>query len=199
MSGVGGGMGGMGGMGGGMGGMGGGMGGMGGGMMGGLSPEAVTRGLRWSNAALAAQVASRDTEPKSKATLKKLEEPITMSFAMETPLEDVLQYIRQATVTKNSNSIPIYVDPKGLKDAEATLNSAIRLDLEGVPLKTTLRLMLKQIGLAFCVRDGVLIISSVQGINEELREALNESDGDDSREAGAGGFGGGGRNMGGMM
>jgi RNA polymerase sigma factor (sigma-70 family) len=197
MSGIGGGMGGMGG--GMMGGMGGGMGGFGGGMTGALSPEAVTRGLRWSNAALAAQVASRDTEPKSKATLKKLEEPITMSFAQETPLDDVLNYIRQATVTKNSNSIPIYVDPKGLKDAEATLNSAIRLDLEGVPLKTTLRLMLKQIGLAFCVRDGVLIISSVQGINEELREALNESDGDDSREAGAGGFGGGGRNMGGMM
>jgi hypothetical protein len=111
-----------------------------------------------------------------------------------------LQYIRQATVTKNSNSIPIYVDPKGLKDAEATLQSAIRLDLEGVPLKTTLRLMLKQIGLAYCVRDGVLIISSVQGINEELREALNESDGNDSPEAGAGGFGGSaGRNMGGMM
>jgi RNA polymerase sigma factor (sigma-70 family) len=193
MSGVGGGMG-------GMGGMGGGMGGMGGGMMGGLSPEAVTRGLRWSNAALAAQVASRDTEPKSKATLKKLEEPISMSFASDTPLEDVLQYIRQATVTKNSNSIPIYVDPKGLKDAEATLQSAIRLDLEGVPLKTTLRLMLKQIGLAYCVRDGVLIISSVQGINEELREALNESDGNDSLESGAGGFGGGaGRNTGGMM
>jgi RNA polymerase sigma factor (sigma-70 family) len=207
MSGMAGGMGGgMGAMGGGMGGMGGGMGGMGGmaggmgGMMGGLSPEAVTRGLRWSNAALAAQVASRDTEPKSKATLKKLEEPITMSFASDTALEDVLQYIRQATAAKNSNSIPIYVDPKGLKDAEATLQSAIRLDLEGVPLKTTLRLMLKQIGLAYCVRDGVLIISSVQGINEELREALNESDGNDSPEAAAGGFGGGaGRNMGGVM
>jgi RNA polymerase sigma factor (sigma-70 family) len=201
MSGMGGGMSGMGGgmsgMGGGMGGMG---GGMGGGMMGGLSPEAVTRGLRWSNAALAAQVASRDTEPKSKATLKKLEEPIRMSFASDTALEAVLKYIKQATATKHSNSIPIYVDPKGLKDAEATLQSAIRLDLEGVPLKTTLRLMLKQIGLAYCVRDGVLIISSVQGINEELREALNESDGNDSPEAAAGGFGGSaGRNMGGMM
>jgi hypothetical protein len=74
------------------------------------------------------------------------------------------------------------------------------MDLEGVPLKTTLRLMLKQIGLAYCVRDGVLIISSVQGINEELREALNESDGNDSPEEGWGGFGGSaGRNMGGMM
>jgi hypothetical protein len=191
----------MGGMGGGMGGMGGGMGGMGGGMMPGMAPEAINRGLRWSNAALAAQVASRDTEPKSKATFKKLDEPISMSFSSDTALEDVLKYIKQATSVPNSNGIPIYVDPKGLKDADATLQSPIRLDLEGVPLKTTLRLMLKQIGLAYCIRDGVLIISSVQGINEELREAINEMEANDPQEAGAGGFGGGGagRNMGGMM
>ena len=29
-----------------------------------------------------------------------------------------------------------------------------------MPLKTTLRLLLKQLDLAYCVRDGVLIISS---------------------------------------
>ena len=89
MGGMGGGMGGMGGgmggMGGGMGGMGGGMGGMGGGMMAGMSPEAINRGLRWSNAALAAEVASRDIEPKSKMLFKKLEEPVSMSFAEATP------------------------------------------------------------------------------------------------------------------
>ena len=58
-----------------------------------------------------------------------------------------------------------------------------KLDLEGVPLKTTLRLMLKQLGLAYCVRDGVLIISSVQGIIDELEEAQQEletTDGDRS-------------------
>ncbi len=34
--------------------------------------------------------------------------------------------------------------------------------------------MLKQLGLAYCVRDGVLIISSVQGVREELAEAARE-------------------------
>ena len=43
-----------------------------------------------------------------------------------------------------------------------------------MPLNTTFRLILKQIGLAYCVRDGVLIISSVQGIAEELQEAQSE-------------------------
>ena len=53
------------------------------------------------------------------------------------------------------------------------------MDLEGVPLKTTLRLMLKQLGLAYCVRDGVLIISSDQGISEELEEAQSELESED--------------------
>jgi hypothetical protein len=38
----------------------------------------------------------------------------------------------------------------------------------------SLRLMLKQLGLAYCIRDGVLIISSVQGVREELVEAASE-------------------------
>jgi hypothetical protein len=199
--------GGMGGMGGGMGGMGPGMGGMGpgmGGMGGGFmaqTPEQLNRQTRVRIAGYAAEMAVRDTNAQSKAVLKKLDESISMSFASATPLEDVLKYIRQATVSPSSaTGVPIYVDPKGLKEAEATLQSPIRLDLEGVPLKTTLRLMLKQIGLAYCVRDGVLIISSIQGINEELEEANSELEATNSKREGSGGFMGGfGGNLGGGM
>ncbi len=204
MGGMGGGMGGMGGgmggMGGGMGGMGGGMGGLGGGNRGGESPQGGSRQSRWSNAALGAELASRDTNPHSKAVSKKLEEPFAMSFSDETPLEDVLKYIRQATTTETYGGIPIYVDPKGLKDADVTLKSPVSFDLDGIPLKTSLRLILKQLGLAYCVRDGVLIISSVQGINDELREAQIELEANDPRQEGQGGFGGGfGNSLGGGM
>ena len=180
--------------------MGGGMGGMGGSVMA-QTPEELNRQTRVRIAAYAAGIAVRDRNPRSKAVLKKLEEPISMSFAAETPLEDVLKYIRQATVSPNSaTGVPIYVDPKGLNEAKAALQSPITLNLEGVPLKTTLRLMLKQIGLAYCVRDGVLIISSIQGINEELREAQSELEATNPKAEGEGGVGGGvGRNMGGMM
>ena len=59
-------------------------------MMGGQrSAEAKNRQLRGINAASAAEFASRDTYPQSKAILKRLEEPISMSFAAETTLEDV--------------------------------------------------------------------------------------------------------------
>jgi RNA polymerase sigma factor (sigma-70 family) len=187
MAGMGGLGGGMGGVGGGMGGMGGGMAGMGGmgGMMASMSPEDWNRQARVRLAASAAELAMRETNPKSKAVLKKLDEPIAMSFAADTPLEDMLKYIKIATTDATYAGIPIYVDPKGLKEADATLTSTVTLDLEGVPLKTTLRLMLKQLGLAYCVRDGVLLISSVEGINEELREAESELQASDPNRAGS--------------
>ena len=83
-----------------------------------------------------------------------------MSFANETPLEDVLKYIKSATQGPNDTGIPIYVDPVGLQEAEKTMTSPVTLDLEGVPLKTTLRLLLKQLGLTYTVKDGLLTITS---------------------------------------
>ena len=40
-----------------------------------------------------------DRDDKTKRILEKLDEPISMSFNEETPLEDVLKYIKQATTT----------------------------------------------------------------------------------------------------
>ena len=164
---------GMGGIGGGMAGMAGpaAMGGMGAGV-GGMSGAGDHRGraLLLSVVSTATELAIRDKNPNTKLVLKKLEEPVSMSFIEETPLEDCLKYIKQATSSETYPGIQIYVDPGGLKEVAATMTSTVRnMDLEGVPLKTTLRLALKQLGLAFCVRDGVLIISSPQGIFDELK------------------------------
>ena len=159
----------MGGMGGGMVGMGGGMAGMGG--PGGRNPRALFLDIATNSSELAVL----DKHPRSQQVRKKLEEPISMSFNEETPLEDIVKYIKQVTTSKTYPGIPIYIDPLGLKDANVTVASTVRyMDLEGIPLKTTLRLMLKQVGLAYCIRDGVLIISSPQGILDELVEARQE-------------------------
>ena len=53
-----------------------------------------------------------------------------MSFPNETPLEDVLKYIKQATQDANYSGIPIYVDPLGLQEADKTLTSPVSIDLE---------------------------------------------------------------------
>jgi hypothetical protein len=144
----------------------------GGGFGGGNANPQLDR-LNIAIASLAPKVAAKDTSPKCKAILTKLEVPISMTFANETPLEDVLKYIKSASQGPNDSGIPIYVDPVGLQEADKTMTSPITLDLEGVPLKTTLRLMLKQLGLAYCVKDGLLIISSPHGIYQELLEGAD--------------------------
>ena len=89
-----------------------------------------------------------DRDAKTKKIIEKLDEPISMSFNEETPLEDVLKYVKQATTTATYQGIPIYVDPIGLQEAEKSMTSTVRnMDLEGVPLKITLRLLLKQLEL----------------------------------------------------
>jgi tetratricopeptide (TPR) repeat protein len=101
-----------------------------------------------------------ERDAKTRQILEKLDEPLSMSFANETPLDDVLKYIKQATQTPTFNGIPIYVDPIGLQEAERSMNSTVQIDLDGVPLKTTLRLLLKQLGLVYTVKDGFLMITS---------------------------------------
>jgi hypothetical protein len=89
-----------------------------------------------------------------------LEQPIAMRFPYETTLDDLLKYIKEATSSPGYPGIPIYVNPIGLQEAERSLNSTVTVDLEGVPLKTTLRLCLKQLGLDCSVQDGYLKITS---------------------------------------
>jgi hypothetical protein len=83
-----------------------------------------------------------------------------MRFPNETPLDDVLKYIKQATTTPEYPGIPIYVDPIGLQEAERSMNSTVQIDLKGVPLRETLQLCLKQLGLRYEVWEGRLRITS---------------------------------------
>jgi hypothetical protein len=109
-----------------------------------------------------------DRDERTKMILQKLSEPIPMSFNEETPLEDVLKYVKQATTTATYQGIPIYVDPIGLNEADKTLQSTVRnLDLDGVPLKITLKLLLKQLDLTYTVKDGFLMITSQESEDQQ--------------------------------
>jgi hypothetical protein len=94
--------------------------------------------------------------------LEALARPIPMPFANETQLEDVLIDIQQRTATATYPGIPIHTDPVGFYQAERSLWSTVTIDLEGVPLRETLRLCLKQLGLCYEVRDGRLRITDEQ-------------------------------------
>jgi hypothetical protein len=104
---------------------------------------------------------------RNKTIEERLEKEVSMNFSNETPLDDVLKYIKETTKDAKGKTIPIYIDPIGLQNAEKTLQSAITLDLEDVPLRTTLRLLLAQLGLDYRVRDGMLYISDQDSLNED--------------------------------
>jgi len=57
-----------------------------------------------------------------------------------------------------------YVDPIGLQETDKTLTSTVILDIQDVPLGTTLGVCLKQLGLAYGIRDGFLIITSAESV-----------------------------------
>ncbi len=88
-----------------------------------------------------------DVAASNAFVFKTLDRLIPLRFPNETPLEDFLKAIRAAARGPDGRGIAIYVDPLGLQEAEKTLQSPIAIDIEGVPLRTSLRLALRQLGL----------------------------------------------------
>jgi RNA polymerase sigma factor (sigma-70 family) len=118
-----------------------------------------------------------DRSPRTAQALTKLDEPIAMSFPDETPLNEVLKYIKKATTTPSFSGIPIYVDPAALQEVDRSLRSTVKIDLQGVPLRTSLRLVAEQLRLAYYVNEGNVIVSSPKIIQEraETEESENKS------------------------
>jgi hypothetical protein len=124
----------------------------------------------------------------------KLQEKVTFAFANEISLLNLVKFVEEKTVDKVDfpDGIPIYVDPQGLQDADKTMASTMSIELKGMPLATSLRLALKQLGLDFWVNpDGLLIISYMEdedmpvdagklmieelvGLRHEIRALRNE-------------------------
>lgn len=107
-------------------------------------------------------------DPYSQAIIARLDERINLPFEQETPLEDVVKYIKEATSHGGQDPLTIYVDPVGLRSVDKTLQSPVFISLENVPIRMALRLILRQVNLEYTVEDGVLIISS----EDELADLL---------------------------
>jgi hypothetical protein len=99
-------------------------------------------------------------------TWLKLEQRVPMHFPNDTPLADVLVYVKTATSDGKDKKagIQFYVDPMSLQEAERTNASPVTIDLEDLPLSTTLELLLKQLNLGFHVqKDGLVVIGTIEG------------------------------------
>jgi hypothetical protein len=96
---------------------------------------------------------------------KALEQPTVLQFN-DTPLGDVVDYLRK------SHQIEIYLDEKPLMDASITRETPITEEIRGVPLKSALRLMLKKIGAAYTIQNDVLFITTPEEVDDNLRTKL---------------------------
>jgi hypothetical protein len=106
---------------------------------------------------------------------RALDQPVSIQLTDGTTLDDFIKYVRDATRRPKGEVIPIYVDPIGLQEAEKSMTSPLQgVQFEGVALRTSLRLCLRQLDLAYVVRDGLLLITS-----QENEEALVISPNDD--------------------
>jgi len=106
-----------------------------------------------------------DEEKQTQAIVAALNKVVPLHFE-KAPLEDVIKTLKTATTSPElPQGIPIYLDPNCLQGApKGPLGT---LNLEGVRLKTSLRLLLEQMGLAYTVKEGLLMI--VQPNSPELQ------------------------------
>jgi hypothetical protein len=92
--------------------------------------------------------------------LKALDRPIAFHFAKEVPLEDALRYVSTTVRTDDGRPLPIYVNPSALEEAGRTMQSSVSLALEGVPVRTGLDCLLRQLDLSYELKGGIIEVVS---------------------------------------
>ena len=81
---------------------------------------------------------------------------------IETPLEDVVAFLR------DQHGIPIEIDKKALDNVGVGTDTPVTRNLKGISLRSALRLILKDLGLTYIIRDEVLLITSSEEAEKEL-------------------------------
>jgi RNA polymerase sigma factor (sigma-70 family) len=100
-----------------------------------------------------------EVDPKDQLIREALERPVHLHL-QETPFKDAIPEIRKVSISPGlPEGIPIYWNPRvdTLLDPNS---STVTIDLKDVKLKTSLRLMLNQVGLTYTIKEGLLIIDS---------------------------------------
>jgi hypothetical protein len=111
-------------------------------------------------------------DDRSQQIVAELAKPIDLSFKNGTSFEDVIKYVRASTKsTAFPDGIPIYVDPIGLQEAEKSMSSTVTMDVSQVPLRTSLKLILRQLSLTYRIKDGLLTITSEDSPDSDDRGA----------------------------
>jgi hypothetical protein len=99
-----------------------------------------------------------------------LEKPFTMPFGEPTTLEEVCRHLRRTL------GAPVVIDVAALDRQELRPDDTVELELNGVRLRTGLKLLLDQVGLTYRVvaEDNLLVLTDDEGAGEPLKRILAE-------------------------
>jgi hypothetical protein len=111
--------------------------------------------------------ARTDPEPKS-SVQDALLKPYHFTFNRPTPLDEVARQLGR------SLNAPVAIDRAALARLGLKINDEVQLELEGVRLKTGLKLLLDQLDLTFKVvpEDNLLIFTDATGSDEPIDQVL---------------------------
>jgi hypothetical protein len=99
-----------------------------------------------------------------------LQRPFTFPFATPTSLTDVCEHLRRSLKAR------VVLHHAALDRQEVTAEDTVQLALDGVRLKTGLKLLLDQVNLTFHVipEDNLLVLSDAKGSSEPIDHILSE-------------------------
>jgi hypothetical protein len=112
-----------------------------------------------------------DSPPgEAPAVMDLLVRPYAMPFARPTALEDVASRLEQ------SLGIPVVLDRAALTRLELEPTDSVQLEVKGVRLKTSLQLLLDQVGMTYRAvpEDNLLILTDDRGADDPLHVILDE-------------------------
>ncbi|HEX8201561.1 MAG TPA: hypothetical protein VF590_13835 [Isosphaeraceae bacterium] len=116
---------------------------------------------------VAEAAAARESRPTVQEALLRV---YPLPFGDETTLDEVVAHLRTTL------GAPVVLDPAALERQELTPEATVRLDLDGVRLKTGLELLLGQVGLTYRVipEDNLLVLTDAQGSDDPSSQIRDE-------------------------
>ncbi len=104
-------------------------------------------------------------------TLAKLDATISAQLPPETPLQNYLDYLAAAA------KVQFHVDKRALSDSGVGDDNPITMDLKDVPAEMVLRLILRELDLAYFLDHGVVIVTTCEMAEANLDARVYRIDG----------------------
>ncbi len=103
----------------------------------------------------------KTVSPAEKKIREALESPTRMEFT-EMPLIDAISFL------KDFHGIEIQLDSRALEDAGVGSDTPVSRNVNGISLKSALRLMLSELDLTYIIKDEVMLITTKDKADTEL-------------------------------